>query len=68
MLRTGDSLAQAAEALGRFVADCDHALWVMLGREPMDALDILRGRSVAVLPPGPPKGSQLGRFLDEVLP
>lgn len=69
MTRAGESLAEAAQAIGRFAADCDQALWVMLGREPMTALEILKRRGpVAVAPQGPPAGSTLGRFLAEVLP
>lgn len=69
LMRAGEGLAFAAEALGRFVADCDYALWVMVGRQPMDALEILRSRPApAVLAAGPAKGSALGRFIAEVLP
>lgn len=68
MLRAGDTLANAAQAIGRFAADCDYALWVMVGRTPMEALDCLRGQAAPALPAGPPQGSALGRFLQEVLP
>lgn len=69
LTRNGESLALAAQAIGRLMVDCDEALWVMLGREPMAALEILKRRGpVAVAPQGPPGGSVLGRFLAEVLP
>lgn len=69
LTRAGESLAEAAQAIGRFAADCDYALWVMLGREPMVALDILKHLGpVAVIPAGPPVGSMIGRFIAEVLP
>lgn len=68
LVRNGDSLAQAAQAIGRFAADCDYALWTMLGRSPAEALEVLRGQVAATLPAGPPPGSALGRFLQEVMP
>jgi len=61
----GSSLGSVAEALGRLKADCDLALCTMVGRTPEQALTVLGGKPVAVIPPFT---SRLDRFLQENLP
>ena len=63
---SGASLNDMADALGRMKADCDLALWVLIGRTPDEALAVLRGRSLNKPPPR--SRSPLGRFLREVHP
>lgn len=67
----GSDLRQMADALGRFSSDCDRALWVLFGRTPEQALDVLNGGRapdlVEVAPEPPPRrGSPVGRFLREM--
>lgn len=41
--RSGQSLAQIAHTLGRTSAECDRALWTLVGRSIPDAVSVLNG-------------------------
>lgn len=38
----GEGLAEMAEALGRTPGEIDLALWTLVGRTPVEALDLLQ--------------------------
>ncbi|MDP1617311.1 hypothetical protein [Phenylobacterium sp.] len=66
----GEGLDEIAEATGRFKAECDLALWALVGRSPEAALarlnSGLQGEAPAVA--ATPKSAVLGRFVRETLP
>lgn len=65
LARAGTDLDVIADAVGRFKADVDQALWALVGRSPAEALSRLKGG----VPEGVPATAQgVGQFLREMHP
>lgn len=66
----GEGLDEIAEATGRFKAECDLALWALVGRSPAAALARLNSGLQGEAPAQAtmPKSSVLGRFVQETHP
>lgn len=62
LAQAGSSLAEIAEAVGRFRVEVDLALWALVGRTPPEALERLNRDMVEGMSP------QLAGFIAETLP
>lgn len=65
---TNADQAAIAEAVGRFKAEIDLALWALVGRSPQQAVARLNGgaTNASAVPVPPARGPGLGAFLGEM--